>query len=191
MEVKKKLAVFASGNGSNAINLFEYFEQREHFSIALIITNNPSAGIIEKAKKHGIPVHVLKFPMDETQVKALMNQHQIKGVILAGYLKLIPAWLIDLYPAKILNIHPALLPAYGGKGMFGDHVHRAVIQNNEAKSGITIHLVTHEYDKGRILFQQSLSLQGISKADELASRIHLLEYRYFPPVVSAWFNAIL
>lgn len=190
MEVSKKLAVFASGNGSNAVNLFQYFREKGNFQISLIITNNPEAGIIAKAEKLGIPIHVWKYPMEMDELKPLLEKFQIEGVILAGYLKLLPSWLIEAYPDRILNIHPALLPAYGGKGMYGDRVHRAVIENKESKSGITIHLVTSEYDKGRILFQKSISLAGINHSEALATGIHELEYAYFPGVVNAWFSTL-
>lgn len=184
-----ELAVFASGNGSNAEVLYRYFESHPRIRISLICTNNAHAGVILRGQKLNVPVVVFSSKMlRDGDLGELFKQLNISGIVLAGFLKLIPSSLIDQFPDAILNIHPALLPAYGGKGMYGARVHEAVIAAGEPKSGISIHLVNHEYDKGRILFQEEIELATAETPDSLAARIHDLEHKYFPKVVERYFS---
>lgn len=189
----RKLAVFSSGNGSNAENLIRFFLKDGSAAVHLIVTNNPGAGVIQRAKGLGVPVFI--FPenwMNEGDKLALwLENNGIDLVVLAGYLKKIPAGLIAAYRDRILNIHPSLLPKFGGKGMYGLNVHKAVLEAGEKESGISIHLVNEKYDDGRIIAQYPMSLSGIATAEDLAHEIHQLEYRYFPLVVRDYLNQIL
>jgi len=186
-----KIAIFASGSGTNAVNINEYFNQSSSINIGVIITDNPSAGILEKAKLLSIPTEIVdKEARNSSKIVSLLKQYKIDFVVLAGYLKLIPPVLIKAYPNKIVNIHPALLPNYGGKGMYGMHVHQAVINNKATHSGITIHVVNEQYDKGKILVQKAFSLKGIHNAEQLANEIHQYEYHYYPRVIEAYIKSI-
>ena len=180
-----RLAIFASGSGTNAENIIKYFQNRSGISISCVCTNRPDAGVIERAQRHHIPV--LVFTREDLyqngRVLTYLNQNMIDWIILAGFLWLVPAALIDRYPSKIINIHPALLPQYGGKGMYGERVHRAVLENSEKKSGITIHFVNREYDKGSIIFQATCEVDPADTSESLATRVHKLEYEHFPRVI--------
>lgn len=189
----KKIAIFGSGKGSNAENLIQYFKENTSVKISLIVSNISNAGILSIAKHHQIPSVVLTRKQIANDVNALlelMKVHEIDFIILAGYLLLIPAELIDQYENKMINIHPALLPNYGGKGMYGMNVHHAIINNKETQSGISIHLVNREYDKGKILFQAVCPVLPNYDAALLANKIHDLEYKYFPKVVEDWIGSI-
>ncbi|MDZ4759343.1 MAG: phosphoribosylglycinamide formyltransferase [Bacteroidota bacterium] len=188
-----RIAIFASGNGSNAVNLYDYFNikhKEQKIIIECIICNNPEAGVIEKAKQLDLNLFLFDnsiFKQPDSIIK-LLKQRQIDYIILAGFLRLIHTDFIKAFPNKIINIHPALLPKYGGKGMYGSKVHEAVIANKEIESGITIHLVNAEYDKGEILKQ---AIVGISPTDSevtLAKKIHELEYIYFPKAVKEYIS---
>jgi phosphoribosylglycinamide formyltransferase-1 len=181
----KKLAVFASGNGSNAENLIRFFAKDESAVVKLVVTNNPNAGVIIRAKKLGIPVFIFEnsFFQNGEKLAAWLLNNQIQFVILAGFLKLIPNKLIQAFPQSIINLHPSLLPKFGGKGMFGNFVHKAVLESGETESGITIHLVDEEYDKGKVLARFPIDLAGIFTPEDLAQAIHELESAYFPEVV--------
>ena len=182
----KNLAIFASGTGSNALNLVKYFQHHSLIKVALLVSNNPASGIFETAKIFGIPALLIKKPSDAGFILAQMNAYTIDYIILAGYLKLIPAELIQIYENRIINIHPALLPAYGGKGMYGSYVHEAVINNKEKASGITIHLADREYDKGKILLQATYTLKDGESPASLATEIHKLEHALFPATVEKY-----
>lgn len=183
--MSQKIAIFASGSGSNAEKIVEHFADNVAIDVSLILTNNPKAFVIERAKTLSIPCYTFTrsdfYKCDHvlTQLKA----HNIDWIILAGFLWLIPENLISQYPDKIINIHPALLPKYGGKGMYGHHVHQSVFDNFEKETGITIHLVNQEYDKGRILFQKSVPLEINDTPDRIAQKIHQLEYAHFSKVI--------
>ena len=182
--MKKRLGIFASGTGSNAININNYFRGHDQIEVVKIYCNNPSAGIIPNAAKEGIALQV--FTKQELNSATLVDQlkaDKIDYVILAGFLWLIPPHLIAAFPNRIINIHPALLPNYGGKGMYGMHVHEAVIANNEKESGITIHLVSEEYDKGAPLFQAKTRIESGDTPERLAKKIHALEYAHFPETI--------
>jgi phosphoribosylglycinamide formyltransferase 1 len=176
------LAVFASGSGTNAENLIRSFGTHSQLRVNLVISNNPNAGVIERAKSLAVPVNVISREnlKDEGFIMSLLNAHKIDHIILAGFLWLIPEYLIRNFKNKIFNIHPALLPNYGGKGMYGMNVHRAVLQNGEKQSGITIHVVDPEYDKGRIIDQFRLDIDPGWTAEDLQREIHELEYQHFP-----------
>jgi len=180
-----RLAVFASGSGTNAENLILNFQNEPRIKVACVCTNRQDAFVIERAKKHHIPY--LIFNRDDfyhhTTVIDYLEHKQTGWIILSGFLWLIPHSLIDKYPGRIINIHPALLPKYGGKGMYGHHVHQAVIDSGETHSGITIHYIDHEYDRGEIIFQARCPVLPGDTAETLASRIHDLEYKHFPEVI--------
>jgi phosphoribosylglycinamide formyltransferase 1 len=180
-----RLAIFASGSGTNAENIIRYFQSKPGISVSCICTNRPDAFVIERAKRFEIPV--LVFSREEFyQTENVLNyliQKKIDWIILAGFLWLVPGNLIDYYPAKIINIHPALLPRYGGKGMYGERVHQTVIENGDTVSGITIHYVNREYDKGNLIFQATCPVHPSDTAESLAARVHALEYEHFPKVI--------
>jgi phosphoribosylglycinamide formyltransferase-1 len=177
-----RLAIFASGNGSNAQRIAEYFAGNPGISISLVLCNKPDAFVLKRAENLGIPAMIInRSAFYETdQVLETLIACQIDFLILAGFLWLIPQNLLASYPGRIINIHPALLPKYGGKGMYGMKVHEAVISAGEHESGITVHLVDACYDEGRILFQAKCIISAKDTPEDLAAKIHALEYRYFP-----------
>ena len=181
----KRLAIIASGSGSNAENIHDYFKNSEDVEITLILTNNPSAFVIERAKKLNVKCIVFnrqQFATSDEIVQEL-KLNEIDLVVLAGFLWLIPSKLIEAFPNRIINIHPALLPNYGGKGMYGAKVHEAVIENGEDVSGITIHYVNDKYDEGEMIFQIATEVTPEDTPDSLAQKIHSLEYEHFPKVI--------
>ncbi|MBN2814004.1 MAG: phosphoribosylglycinamide formyltransferase [Bacteroidales bacterium] len=180
-----QLVIFASGSGSNAENIVRYFLNKPQIRVSGLCTNRPDAYVIERMKKYDIPVLVFnRNDLHEiTKVDDWMVQKGADWIILAGFLWLMPARLIQAYPNRIINIHPALLPNYGGKGMYGHHVHEAVIANGEKQSGITIHYVNNEYDRGETIFQATCPVEPDDTADTLAERVHDLEYRHFPAII--------
>lgn len=188
----KKIAVFASGSGSNAENIFNYFKNNDNVTISLILTNNPNAGVIERANRLNIPFVVFdKNAFKNTnEIVKLLQENNIDLVVLAGFLWLIPENLIEAFPNKIVNIHPALLPKYGGKGMFGDNVHKAVVENKETESGITIHFVNQHYDEGKIIFQATCEVLPPDTYEDVASKIHALEYEHFPKIIEKILNSL-
>lgn len=181
-EKTQKIAIFASGAGSNAENIIRYFEHHAGIQIALIVCNKPGAGVLEIARKHGVPTLLIekdRFNYGD----AYLPELQVAGinfVVLAGFLWKVPVALITGYPNKIINIHPALLPKYGGKGMYGAKVHEAVIAAREKESGITIHFVNEHYDEGATIFQASCTIDATDTPESLAAKIHKLEYTHFP-----------
>tara|TARA_R110001592_G_scaffold138519_3_gene357874 strand:+ start:953 stop:1528 length:576 start_codon:yes stop_codon:yes gene_type:complete len=182
----KKIAIFASGSGSNAENIFNYFKTNGDVSVSLILTNSPNTGVVERANRLDIPFVVFnKNSFQNTnEIVKLLQENEIDLVVLAGFLWLIPENLIEAFPNKIINIHPALLPKYGGKGMFGDNVHKAVVENKETETGITIHFVNQHYDEGKVIFQAKCEVLPTDTFDEVASKIHVLEYEHFPKVIA-------
>ncbi len=186
-EISFKLAILASGNGSNAACFIHYFQDHPEIRVGLIISNNASAYVLDRARKAGLPAEVVPGPdwKNEEKIKALFQRYNINAVVLAGYMRLLPPYLIRMFPARIFNIHPALLPDFGGKGMYGMHVHRAVLKSGAKRSGITIHLVNEEYDKGRILFQEDVRIAPAETPESLAAKIQQLEHYYYPRVVEA------
>ena len=195
----KHVAIFASGSGTNAQNLIEYFNYGKNRSnktspdtkVEVVICNKPGAYVLTRAEKLGVPTAVLnkeELTNSTERLFELLKQYSIDYIILAGYLLKIPAELIEMYPDKIINIHPALLPAYGGKGMYGHHVHEAVVAAKAKESGITIHLVDEKYDNGTILFQAKCSIDPTDTPDDVAKKIHHLEQANFPRVVDEYIN---
>ncbi|MEG2849386.1 MAG: phosphoribosylglycinamide formyltransferase [Bacteroidales bacterium] len=183
----KRLAVFASGSGTNAQNLITHFSSGCLANIELIICNNENAYVIQRAKKLNIKSIVLtKDELTSATILHILKVHNIDFIVLAGYLLKIPAILINNYPNKIINIHPALLPKFGGKGMYGHHVHQAVIDAGEKETGITIHLVNEVYDSGKILFKATCPVLLTDTADDIAAKIHILEQENFPRVVEEY-----
>jgi phosphoribosylglycinamide formyltransferase 1 len=188
----KRIAIFASGSGSNAENITQYFSENSDVAIDLVLTNKPKAGVIERANRLNLELLVFNREEFYTQnsITQLLLDRKIDLIVLAGFLWLIPNSLIQAFPKRIVNVHPALLPAYGGKGMYGHHVHEAVIRNAEKKSGITIHLVNEKYDEGEILFQAEVDVLESDTSDTLASKIHQLEYSHFPKVIETYLNQL-
>ncbi len=180
-----RIAVFASGSGTNAENLIKHFSTHPSIEVALVVTNNPDAYVLKRAEDAGVPAVVMDkdYRNSQDSVMKLLEKHGIGFIVLAGYLLLIPSWLVRQFPEKIVNIHPALLPRYGGKGMYGEHVHRAVIDSGDKESGITIHYVNEQYDQGDIIFQARCPVFDEDTPETLAKRIHELEYLHFPVVI--------
>lgn len=180
-----RLAILASGNGTNAQRISEYFSGNAHISVDCIIYNKRNAFVAERARQLGVPAYYFSKAdfYDNGSVLQFLQQREIDWVILAGFLWLVPQDILAAFPNRVINIHPALLPNYGGKGMYGHHVHEAVIANKEKESGITIHIVDSHYDKGTTLFQAKCPVTPDDTPDTLADKIHQLEQRYFPEVI--------
>ncbi|HNS13120.1 MAG TPA: phosphoribosylglycinamide formyltransferase [Bacteroidia bacterium] len=180
-----RIAIFASGSGTNAENIIRYFKNSNDISIVLILTNNPAAGVIEKADKLGVPYLIFSkedLASENKLIKYLQNE-KIDWIILAGFLWLVPATILKAYQNRIINIHPALLPNFGGKGFYGDKVHKAVISSGLPLSGISIHYVNEKFDEGQIIFQAACHVSNKETVESLSSKIHALEYKYFPVVI--------
>jgi phosphoribosylglycinamide formyltransferase 1 len=192
MSKVKKIAIFASGSGSNAESIVNYFATNDKVEVAFFLTYNVEAGILKRGKKLGIPTLVFSrqnFVESDTIINFLKSQ-DIDLVVLAGFLWLIPPAFIRAFPDKIVNIHPALLPKYGGKGMWGHHVHEAVVSNKETESGITIHLVNENYDEGKILFQAKCPVLPSDSAEIVAENVLKLEHKHFASVVEEVLNRL-
>ncbi len=185
-----KIAIFASGSGTNAENIIKFFKENKKNEISLIFSNNKNAPVIQRAINHNIKYHIFSRPdFYETQkILEILKENKTNFIVLAGFLWLIPEYLIDAYPNKIINIHPALLPKYGGKGMYGMKVHEAVVENRDTESGISIHYVNKEYDKGNIIFQAKCNVLPNDTADDVAKKVHELEYAHFPKVIEKFLS---
>jgi phosphoribosylglycinamide formyltransferase 1 len=182
----KKIAILASGSGSNAEEIMKYFHHSKKGKIVLIGSNKKDAFVLERAKKFGVPTFT--FNRTELEAGALtkkLREEGIEYVVLAGFLLKIPDQLIQAFPNKIINIHPALLPKYGGKGMYGMKVHEAVKDAGDKETGITIHLVNEHYDEGKIIFQAAVSIDPEEGPEQIAQKVHQLEYKYFPNVIES------
>jgi phosphoribosylglycinamide formyltransferase-1 len=186
----KHLCIFASGTGSNAQKIIDYFRDNEAINIRLIVTNKASAGVLSIAKREKIPSHVLaKNELESEVFIGKLKQNDIDLIVLAGFLKLIPSSLIKAFPNQIINIHPALLPKYGGKGMFGKHVHKAVKENGETKSGMTIHYVNEQYDEGEHIFQASCDIFPEDMPEMIARKVLVLEHGFYGIVIERLLKA--
>ena len=176
------IAIFASGNGSNAENIIAYFKDNPRVCVKLIISNSSKAFVIERAANNKIPSIIISKQelQNNSGITRILTDHQINWIVLAGFLLLIPLYLIEVFPDKIINLHPALLPKFGGKGMYGMHVHNAVIVTEEMESGITIHFVNPHYDEGKIIAQHKCTVSPDDTPETLAHKIHQLEYKYYP-----------
>ncbi|MBF4464702.1 phosphoribosylglycinamide formyltransferase [Flavobacterium sp. LC2016-12] len=182
----KKIIVFASGSGTNAENIIKYFAKTQIANVVSVFTNNASAKVIERAKNHQIPVEIFsKNELLERNVLQKIQEIDPDLIVLAGFLLKFPENIIEKYPNKIINIHPALLPNYGGKGMYGMHIHRAIVNNKEKETGISIHYVNENYDEGGIIFQKNVALTEDDTPETVAEKIHELEQKYFPEIIQA------
>ena len=180
----KKIVLFASGNGSNVENIIQYFKNNDSISIVGIFTNNLHAKVLYRAKKHNIFSLVFnKSELSEGFILQKINSLQPDLIVLAGFLLKFPEHIIKEYPNKIINIHPALLPNFGGKGMYGMNVHRAVLENNEKETGITIHFVNEHYDEGEFISQHKVNIENCRTAEEIATKVQELEHEFFPKAI--------
>lgn len=181
----KNIAIFASGSGTNAESIIKYFTNHPDIKVALVLSNNPKAGVHERAKRLGIPSFT--FSRDEFKegipVMKKLAEYDIDLNVLAGFMNIIPEPFLNAYPDKIINIHPALLPKHGGKGMYGMHVHEAVVAAKEKKTGITIHYINEYYDDGEIIFQASCPVSSGDTPEMVAEKVHSLEYEHYPRVI--------
>ena len=180
----KKIVVFASGSGTNAENIIKYFVKTVIGTVEAVFTNNQNAQVIERAKNYGVPSII--FSKEELSNGIILHKiNEIKPdlLVLAGFLLKFPENIISAYPNKIINIHPALLPKYGGKGMYGMYIHRAIVGNKEVETGITIHFVDENYDEGNIIFQKKIALSGDETPEDVAAKIHEIEQKYFPKII--------
>lgn len=181
----KNIVIFASGSGSNAQNICEQFAGRTDIKVAALFCNKPDAKVIERMQPFGVPVHVFNRTQftDETYFTSLLSQYNPDLIVLAGFLWLMPSYLVKAYPNKIINIHPALLPKFGGKGMYGHHVHEAVKAAGEKEHGITIHFVNEKYDEGQPIFQAKFDVADGFTVEDLQLNIAALEMQYFPEAI--------
>jgi phosphoribosylglycinamide formyltransferase-1 len=181
----KKIAIFASGSGTNAENIARYFENNANITVDLILSNRKNAYVLKRAEKLNIPTYV--FTKDELyntdNIKNLLLNNDIDLIVLAGFLLLIPEHIIRAFPNRIINIHPALLPKYGGKGMYGDRVHQKVLENGDNESGITIHYVNENYDEGQIIHQAKFLVEEGDGIEAIARKAHELEHEHYPRVI--------
>jgi phosphoribosylglycinamide formyltransferase-1 len=178
-----RIIIFASGSGTNAENIMHYFKDKDLVSVKYILTNNKKAKVIERAEKFKVPAVI--FTKDEMNSGTFLRflEQEADLIILAGFLLKIPDEMVKAFPKRIINIHPALLPKYGGKGMYGMHVHEAVVAHQEKESGITIHFVNENYDEGAIIFQKKVDLDKTDTPEDVAAKIHILEQENFPQVI--------
>ncbi|MEO0059487.1 MAG: Phosphoribosylglycinamide formyltransferase [Bacteroidota bacterium] len=180
----KKILIFASGSGSNAENVARFFEKSNTVSVVAIATNNSSAKVIDRAKNLSIPLFLFdKNQLFNGDVLDYVNEIKPDLILLAGFLLQFPKSIIAKYPNKIINLHPALLPKYGGRGMYGTNVHKAVLENKEKETGITIHYVNEHYDEGKIIVQKTVNIESCSTAEEIAAKIHDLEMKHLPETI--------
>ena len=180
----KRIALLASGSGSNVENIVRYFAGKKEWEFPVILSNKAEAYVHERAKNLKIPSFTVpKSGFERGDALRLLQEYNVDFIVLAGFLLKIPANLLQAYPNKIINIHPALLPKYGGKGMYGKHVHEAVVAHRETETGITIHYVDENYDEGRIIFQARCDVLPADTPEDVAAKVHVLEYRYFPEII--------
>ena len=185
----KKIVLFASGNGSNAEAIIRYFENQSIATVVAVFSNKPEAKVLDRAKNHEIPSFVFtKTQLQETYVLDQLQLLQPDLIVLAGFLLQFPTTILKVFP-NVINIHPALLPKYGGKGMYGMHVHQAVLDHKETETGITIHYVNEHYDEGEFIFQKAVNIEECKTAEAIAQKVHELEHQYFPSVISEVLNS--
>ncbi|HTF19043.1 MAG TPA: phosphoribosylglycinamide formyltransferase [Chryseolinea sp.] len=188
-----RIAIFASGNGSNAEEIIRHFKHHQDVEVSLLLSNSPDAYALKRAENHGIASKIFdrKIYRESTQILEWLEEAGITHIVLAGFLWLLPAYILDRYPNRIINIHPALLPKYGGKGMYGMKVHEAVKAAGDTVSGITIHLVDAQYDEGRVVFQATCPVSADDRPEDIAAKIHVLEYQHFPKEIEKWLTSVL
>jgi len=185
--MKKRIAIFASGSGSNAQKIMELFKHSAEIEIALVLTNNPDAYVLQRADNFEIPVHIFdrKEFYETSHIADLLKNLDIDLIVLAGFLWLIPKNLITEYPGRMVNIHPALLPKFGGKGMYGDHVHQAVMDTGETEGGITIHYVNENYDEGEYIYQAKYKIDKSDNLEMIKFKGQQLEHQHYPRIVES------
>lgn len=185
---KKRIAIFASGSGTNAEEILAYFDHHPTIEVVLLLSNNPTAFALARAAKFNVPTKTFTKEIfkETTVVLDWLHEKGVTHIVLAGFLWLVPTYLTHHYPGKIINIHPALLPKFGGKGMYGMRVHEAVKSAGETETGITIHLVDEKYDEGRIVFQSSCPVLNTDTPEQIANNVHTLEYTHYPKVIEQW-----
>ena len=181
----KRVAIFASGSGTNAQKIIKYFRDHKNIEVSLVLSNNPDAFVLKRASKLNIASYVFDRQLfyETDQVHDILLDIGIDLIVLAGFLWLVPANLLKTWEGRIVNIHPALLPKFGGKGMYGDRVHKAVMEAGEKETGISIHYVNEVYDDGEIIFQEKFEILPDDTPESIAERIHVLEHKYFPAVI--------
>lgn len=185
----KKIAIFASGNGSNAENIIKYFQSSEQIKVISVASNNPSAQVLLRSKKHSIDTFVFnKNELNNGIVLKKLKKLKVDFIVLAGFLIKIPLNMITTYKNKIINIHPSLLPLHGGKGMFGINVHKKVFESKDTETGITIHFVNHSYDKGAVIFQAKCGLRPNTPPKQIQKKVHKLELKFFPIIIENLLN---
>jgi phosphoribosylglycinamide formyltransferase-1 len=185
----KKIVLFASGNGSNVENIIQYFKTNKLIAVTGVFSNNPEAKVLEKAKSHKVACLVFtKSDLESDMVLQKLQSIQPDLIVLAGFLLKFPEHIIAEFPHKIINVHPALLPKYGGKGMYGMNVHKTVLENKEKETGITIHYVNEHYDEGEFIFQESVNVEDCYSAEAIAAKVQSLEHEYFPKVIEQILN---
>ncbi|NUY81322.1 phosphoribosylglycinamide formyltransferase [Flavobacterium sp. MAH-1] len=181
----KKLVLFASGAGSNAENIIRFFRQNPVAEVVAVFTNKADSGVVDKTKSYGIPVVVsTKSDIENGTALSEVNKFNPDLIVLAGFLLKFPSDIIAAYPNKVINIHPALLPKYGGKGMYGMNVHKAILENKEAETGISIHYVNEHYDEGAIIFQEKIGVSDCDTPEQIAARVQKLEHEHFPLIIA-------
>lgn len=190
--MRKSIAIFASGSGTNAENIIRYFDKNESARVRLVLSNKKDAYVLERAHRLGVPAEVfLKPAWDSPEtILATLRDYEVDFIVLAGFLLRVPDLILHAYPNRIINIHPALLPKFGGKGMYGDRVHEAVVAAGEKETGITIHYINEHYDEGDVIFQATCPVLPEDTPAEVAKRVHALEYKHFPVVIERLITAL-
>lgn len=183
-----RIAIFASGSGTNAEEILKHFQKHDTIEVVTLLSNNPQAFALERAKKFNVPTFVFTRSQfrESDDVINYLRERRVTHIVLAGFMWLVPINLVQAFPKRIVNIHPALLPQFGGKGMYGMHVHEAVKTAGEIETGITIHEVNEKYDEGMILFQAKCDINPSDTPDQIASKVHALEYQHYPRVIESW-----
>lgn len=186
----KRIIIFASGSGTNAENIIRFFKNKKTAEVVLVLSNKKEAKVLERANEHKVPGMYFNRTLfyNTDYIVSFLKSLQPDLIVLSGFLWRIPESIINSFPDNIVNIHPALLPKYGGKGMYGLHVHRAVVENNETETGITIHYVNKNYDEGAVIFQASITVDPEDSAETLAQKVHSLEYEHFPVIIDQLLN---
>ena len=190
--MRKKIAVLASGSGTNAENIIRYFREKSSACVALVLTNRQNAFVLERSR--GLEVPCFYFPKSDWEngeaILSVLREHDIDFVVLAGFLARVPDLILHAYPNKIINIHPSLLPKFGGKGMYGGHVHEAVVAAGETETGITIHYLNEHFDEGEIIVQYKCPVLPQDTAEDVAKKVHALEYEYYPKVIGGLLSEV-
>jgi phosphoribosylglycinamide formyltransferase-1 len=182
------IAIFASGSGTNAEEIMKFFQRDPDARVSVLLSNNPHAYALQRAKNYNVPSYVFSREQfrNPFEMLGIMTKHQVTHIVLAGFLWLVPDYLIRAFPGKIINIHPALLPKFGGKGMYGMKIHETVKFSGEKETGITIHLVNERYDDGEIIFQANCPVAATDTAEQIARKVHQLEYEHYPKIIASW-----